>query len=114
VGPGTIEAIDWGVTLQVVEALPEALTDVGIRAHQVRITPSLNQELKNTFPCWVASTSETPHRMTVFLKLNTVPQHSQDYHVQAEMFKEKWELIKEYPFPWYVTLDPLRLILMTG
>ncbi|MEH1912151.1 MAG: hypothetical protein V7L05_30170 [Nostoc sp.] len=36
----------------------------------------------------------------------------QDYHLQAEVFKEKWATIKDEPFPWYVRLDPLRLILM--
>ncbi|MBD2058642.1 molybdate ABC transporter permease subunit [Oculatella sp. FACHB-28] len=112
VRPSAIEAIDWGVTLQVVEAIPQSLTDVGIRAHQISLVPSSAPGQNNTFPCWLASTSETPHRMTLFLKLNGEPQGSQDYHVQAEMFKEKWQVIKDYPFPWYVRLDPLRLILL--
>ncbi|VXD22915.1 Molybdate ABC transporter, inner membrane subunit [Planktothrix serta PCC 8927] len=112
IGENTLEARDWGVTLQVVEAIPDDLADVGIRAHQISIMPNPNPSLNNTFPCWLASTSETPHRMTVFLKLNAVCQNSQDYHVQAEIFKEKWEAIKNHPFPWYVRFDPLRLILM--
>ncbi|BAZ21282.1 molybdate ABC transporter inner membrane subunit [Kalymmatonema gypsitolerans NIES-4073] len=31
---------------------------------------------------------------------------------QAEVFKEKWATLKDQPMPWYVRLDPLRLILM--
>ncbi|HEY9623097.1 MAG TPA: molybdate ABC transporter permease subunit [Crinalium sp.] len=112
VGTNAIEAIDWGVTLQVVEVIPNQLTDVGIRAHQISIMPKPNVDLDNTFPCWLASTSETPHRMTLFLKLNAEPTGPQDYHVQAEVFKEKWQTLKDYPFPWYVRFDPLRLILM--
>ena len=27
----------------------------------------------NTFPCWVALSSETPHRVTLYLKLNRPP-----------------------------------------
>jgi molybdate transport system permease protein len=107
-----IAASDWGVTLQVVEAIPDDLADVGIRAHQLSIMPTPDGDLNNTFPCWLASTSETPHRMTLFLKLKAVPQDSHDYHVQAEMFKEKWQAIKNHPLPWYVRFDPLRLILM--
>ncbi|OCR02205.1 molybdenum ABC transporter permease subunit [Oscillatoriales cyanobacterium USR001] len=114
VNSNAIAAIDWGITLQVIEAIPEKLADVGIRAHQITIMPNPDTTLHNTFPCWLASTSETPHRMTLFLKLNTAPENLQDYHLQAEIFKEKWQTIKNYPFPWYVRLDPLRLILMVN
>jgi molybdate ABC transporter permease protein len=110
-GSHSVEAIDWGITLQVVEAIPHNLADIGIRAHQVSVIPS-DANQTNTYPCWLASTSETPHRMTLFFKFNASPQDSQDYHVQAEILKERWQVIKDDPFPWNVRLDPLRLILM--
>jgi ABC-type sulfate/molybdate transport systems ATPase subunit len=106
----SINAIDWGITLYVLEAIPEQLTDVGIRAHQINITTDPDGE--NTFACWLTATSETPHRMTLLLKFNAAPIDPQDYHVQAEIFKEKWHTIKDRPFPWYVQLNPARLILM--
>ncbi|MBF2051592.1 MAG: molybdate ABC transporter permease subunit [Elainella sp. C42_A2020_010] len=109
-GHNIIEAIDWGITLKVLEAIPTQLTDIGIRAHQIRI--GTDSAAINTFPCWLAATSETPHRMTLFLKFNAAPTHPQDYHVQAEIFKETWHTIKDQPFPWSVQLDPARLILM--
>ncbi|MEH2255940.1 molybdate ABC transporter permease subunit [Nostoc sp.] len=105
-----VEAIDWGCTLQVVEPVKSELSHVGIRAHQIIFTNDSSQE--NTFPCWLVGTSETPHRMTLFLKLHSAGKNSQDYHLQAEVFKEKWATMKDQPFPWYVRLDPLRLILM--
>jgi molybdate ABC transporter permease protein len=109
-----IEAIDWGIRLQIAEPIPRALAYVGIRAHQVIfIEPSASDRPDpNLFPCWLAKTSETPHRMTVFLKFNSAPTQIQDYHLQAEVFKETWLTLKDYPHPWYVKLDPLRLILM--
>ena len=106
----TVTATDWGITLQVLEAVPDRLTDIGIRAHQLSITNHPHGD--NTYPCWLATTSETPHRMTLFLKFNGVPADSHDYHVQAEVFKEPWQTIKDQPFPWYVRLDPARLMLM--
>ncbi|NJR64722.1 MAG: molybdate ABC transporter permease subunit [Leptolyngbyaceae cyanobacterium CRU_2_3] len=109
-GASLVEATDWGITLQVLEAIPDRLTDVGIRAHQVSITTHPDSD--NTYPCWLAATSETPHRMTLFLKFNGIPTDAQDYHVQAEVFQEKWHTIKDQPFPWSVRLDPARLILM--
>jgi molybdate transport system permease protein len=105
-----ILATDWGVRLRVIEPLPDRLAYVGIRAHQIQFVESL--EAENTFPCWLVSTSETPHRMTVFLKFSPNPEHPQDYHIQAEVFKEKWEVLKQKSSPWFVQLDALRLILL--
>ncbi|MBU7583779.1 MAG: molybdate ABC transporter permease subunit [Nostoc sp. TH1S01] len=109
-GTQTIQALDWGCHLEVVQAIPDELSHVGIRAHQLIFSHDGSQV--NTFPCWLARTSETPHRMTLFLKLHTAPNNPQDYHLQAEVFKEKWANIKDQPYPWYVRLDPIRLMLM--
>jgi molybdate transport system permease protein len=105
-----IEASDWGIKLRVIESVPDSLSYVGIRAHQIAFTTDSTEE--NTFPCWLTTTIETPHRMTLFLKLNSPPSNLQDYHLQAEVFKEKWQTLKERPVPWHVRLAPLRLILM--
>ncbi|MEG4306715.1 molybdate ABC transporter permease subunit [Microcoleus sp. D3_18a_C4] len=105
-----VEAIDWGCTLTVVEPIPNSLVSVGIRAHQLSFVSGCDRQ--NTFACWIASTVETPHRVTLYLKLHSPPHDSQDYHLQAEVFKEKWRAIKDNPFPWYVHIEPIRLILM--
>jgi len=108
--PQKIEAQDWGCTLQVVEPIPDSLTCVGIRAHH--FTFPQHPDGENTFPCWLVTTSETQHRTTLYIKLHQPPDHSQDYHLQVEVYKEKWANLKDRPFPWYVCLDALRLILM--
>ena len=106
-----VEAIDWGCSLQVIEPIPETLAYVGIRAHQLIFTKETNGE--NTFPCWLVNHSETQHRMTLYIKLNSPPESLQDYHLQAEVFKEKWANLKDRPFPWYVQLHSMRLFLMS-
>jgi molybdate ABC transporter permease protein len=106
----SVQAIDWGISLEVLEPIPDQVTDIGIRAHQIRISPDFSGE--NTFPCWLAAISETPHRMTLLLKFNAPSNDSHDYHVQAEIFKDKWAAVKDQPFPWYVQLAPDRLMLM--
>lgn len=105
-----IYAVDWDISLRVIEPLPDRFAYVGIRAHQIRFTDAPNRE--NTFCCWLVSTSETPHRMTVFLKFTNDATNPQDYHIQAEVFKEKWEILKHKPFPWFVQLEALRLIVL--
>lgn len=99
-------AINWGIALRVKEAVSEQIVYIGIRAHQIRFVERIAE---NTFPCWLASTSETPHRMTLFLKFTP---DSTTHHLQAEVFKEKWETLKQKPFPWLVQLDALRLMLL--
>lgn len=110
--PELIEAVDWGCRLRVIEPIPDELSSVGIRAHHITFKGDSSQE--NTFPCWLVRTVETPHRMTLFLKLHSSSTGNQDYHLQAEVFKEKWTTLKDQPFPWYVHLDSMRLILMSG
>ncbi len=112
IGSDCVKAIDWDVSLEVTEPMPDRLADIGIRAHQLSVMSEPDPNLNNTFPCWLASTSETPHRMTLFLKFNAEPTGLQDYHVQAEIFKQKWRMLKDQPFPWYVRFDPISLILM--
>jgi molybdate transport system permease protein len=105
-----IEAIDWGCTLTCEQVPSARLDQVGIRAYQLRFNEEVGGE--NVFPCWLAATSETPHRMTLYLKLNQPPEYDGDYHLQAEVFKERWSVLQAHPFPWQVQLEPRRLILM--
>jgi molybdate ABC transporter permease protein len=115
----SVEATDWGCTLQVSSAIPENFSQIGIRAHQIQFletVPEASEHIlqpANIFSCWLSATRETPHRMTLFLKLHSSATHSRDYHFQAEVFKEKWILLKDLPLPWPIYLDPAQLILMT-
>ncbi len=116
-GEQTITAIDWGCSLQTTDLISDAPFWVGIRAHQLKFelepTASLGTPPStNTFRCWLAATSETPHRITLYVKLHTPPHHAADYHLQAEVFKEKWLEIKDQPLPWQIHLDPLRLMIL--
>ena len=84
-----------------------------VQEKEVRcMTDNISTIVPNTFPCWLAMTAETPHRMTLYLKLKAPPAHSQDYDLQAEIFKEKWAVLKQMPFPWSIVLDPGRLMIL--
>ena len=105
-----IFALDWNCSLTCSSPIPENLVEVGVRAHQLIFTHNPHQP--NTFPCWLAKISETPHRVTLYLTLERPPNHPGDHHLQAEVFKEKWLSFKDDAFPWYVCLHPQRLILL--
>jgi molybdate transport system permease protein len=105
-----IEALDWNCTLQTTELVASSHRHVGIRAHHITFPEVPTQP--NTLSAWLAWTSETPYRMTVYLKLGEPPTHRDDYHLQAEVFKETWEPLKDRPMPWLINLAPSRLLLL--
>jgi molybdate transport system permease protein len=105
-----IFAIDWNCALKTQKPIPDNLKQIAIRAHHLMFTSNPDQE--NTFPCWLADTSETPHRMTLYLTLNRPPHHHRDYHLQAEIFKEKWTNLQAKHFPWYVCLEAEKILLL--
>ncbi|MGB3535883.1 MAG: molybdate ABC transporter permease subunit [Microcoleaceae cyanobacterium] len=109
-----IKAVEWDCILNTIEPIPHHLTQVGIRAHQITFLSanySINSD-HNIFPCWLAAMSETQHRVTLYIKLNSPPNSTSDYHLQAEVFKENWRMIKDDAFPWKVQLKPTQLILV--
>ena len=105
-----LKAIDWDVKLHTVPRIPDYLAYTGIRAHQIIFGRDLSNI--NTFPCWLANAIEGPDRVTLYLKLNQPSNHDRDFHVQAELYKDKWLEIKEQALPWTVTLSPQRLLLL--
>ncbi len=113
ISPTQIKAIDWNCTLEVIEPIPKSLAYVGIRAHQL-VFPNDNDEINqiNTFPCWLATISETQHRMTLYLKLNQSANNPEDYHLQAEVFKAQWQLLKDLPYPWKLKINVLQIMLL--
>jgi molybdate transport system permease protein len=105
-----LEAIDWDVKLYTIPGIPDYLAYTGIRAHQIIFGRDLGDI--NTFPCWLANAIEGPHRVTLYLKLNQPSNHDRDFHIQAELYKDKWLEIKEQALPWTVTLSSQRLLLL--
>ncbi|WOD40106.1 molybdate ABC transporter permease subunit [Nodosilinea sp. E11] len=120
----TIDVPAWGCTLEASGPIPQNLTHVGFRAHHIELVEGCDRP--NTFPAWVMAASETPHRITLFLRLQPPSSngdrnpHSsvnipcdQVYPLQAELFREKWQALEQNPMPWYVYLAPEKLLLLS-
>jgi len=105
-----IDALDWGCRLQISMPMTSEPGYVGCRAHHIKYP--LEAGKPNTFPSWLAMITETQHRVTLYLKLHSQPRTPQDYHLQAEVYREKWQMLQTRPFPWQVQLQPDRLITM--
>jgi molybdate transport system permease protein len=104
----TLEALDWDCSLSTAYPLPSSVAHVGLRAHHIEfVTPEGSGPAgENVFPCWPVRTSETPFRVTLFLRLHRAPAEGEEPHLQAEVLKEKWEHFRGHPLPWHVRLSP--------
>ncbi|HWF14096.1 MAG TPA: sulfate/molybdate ABC transporter ATP-binding protein [Candidatus Acidoferrales bacterium] len=113
---GCIEAMDWGCKLSVAQQFAKPPEHVAIRAHHIRVHPPeyfvAKNFRKNIFPCWLAAMTETPFRVTLDLRIGLAPANSNDFHVQAEVFKQEWESFRDLPQPWAMELAPDRLFLL--
>jgi len=104
-------AVDgWECELQTALPVPEGLTHLGMRSHQVRFGPEARGE--NVFPCWLVSSSEAPHEMTLYLRLHAPPQLGDKPHLQADVPKDLWRVLIAQPQPWSIQLAPERLLLL--
>ena len=108
IGDRTIKALDWHCILEI-DNLTHQLTHVGIHAHHLVLSTDL-VSAPNSFPCWLVRTSETPHFVTVYIKLNHPPDHDWDYDLQAEIFKERWLVLKQNSLNVY--FSPSQLFIM--
>jgi ABC-type sulfate/molybdate transport systems ATPase subunit len=113
---GCIEAMDWGCKLNVAQHFANPPEHVAIRAHHIRVHPPdyfvAKNFCKNIFPCWLAAMTETPFRVTLDLRIGLAPSNPNDFHVQAEVFKQEWESFRDLPQPWAMDLAADRLFLL--
>jgi molybdate transport system permease protein len=109
-----VEAVDWACRLRVAQTLSRGVAHVGIRAHHIDFAESSGggSTEGNVFPCWLVRSSETPFRITLYLRLHKPPDGSDHYDLQAEVFKEKWERFRNRSLPWHVKLSPDSLFIM--
>jgi molybdate ABC transporter permease protein len=111
-GNDCVEIDAWQCRLRTASEVPKALTHVGFRSHQMLFQKRAGTE--NTFRCWVMTTSEAPHEMTLYLRLHSKPSPGQAPHLQADVSKDVWRDLSTQPQPWHITLDPTRLLLLEG
>lgn len=108
VSENRLDALDWGLRLEVKERLTDRVKYVGIRAHYIR--QALPDDQTNIFDCWPDFISETPFRVTVYLSFGRHASRKEKNLLQWEVTKEKWAELKEQPLPWKVCLAPEKLL----
>lgn len=108
IGINIIEAIDWGCKITFNYEIDDSILAIGIRAHYLEINED-NEDI-NTFNCWIVFIGETLFRTKVYLKFSEPIGHEKDYHMQWDISKEEWELIKDKPLPLKIRINPEKVI----
>lgn len=113
VSENILEAIDWGCRLQVAGPLGKPPAHVGIRAHHIEFAdgPAADAS-ENVFPCRLVRSSETPFRITLYLRLLDAAGDEDSSLLQAEVLKRDWRKFRDRPFPWHVRLAQESLLLL--
>jgi molybdate transport system ATP-binding protein len=81
---------------------------IGIREHQLSFVD--DKTLTNTFPCRTTSVSESPHSVTLTLRLDGA-HNPPGGNLQAFLYKDAWEVLHKQPYPWLVRFEPAKLFL---
>jgi ABC-type sulfate/molybdate transport systems ATPase subunit len=104
-----VEASGWGCRLSVDDPCDEPAY-IGIRAHTLTLADENQQE--NVLSCWPIFTSETPHRVEVYLRTEKSAAENRNYDIQWELSKEDWSRLKTVPLPWKIYLNPDKIFCM--
>ena len=105
---GRVEALDWGVELEVGAPLPEHLSHVGIRAHFLR---PVDGPGPNRLPCTVERVVDEMFSTVVMM---TTPGGAQGFsRLRMELDKAVWAALGD-PKELWVELPRERLLLLSG
>lgn len=111
ISENSLDAIDWGCRLRLAGQLDKPPAQVGIRAHHIEFVEATRADAsENIFSCWLARSSETPFRITLYLSLSDTANAEDSSLLQAEVLKRDWEKFRGRPFPWHVRLAPEYLL----
>ena len=108
---GTVEALDWDCRVRVPAASGKTPKYIGIRAHHVDFLDSSGSWTQRKM-LFSAGSFELRKRRFASHYFSACAAEADTYHLQAEVYKEKWRRFRDLPFPWRVQLAPESLFLM--
>ena len=102
----------WNCELATSREVDATFTHMGYRSHQIRFVD--NETGENVFPCWLVSTSEAPHEMTLYLRLHAPAAPGESAQLQADVPKDLWRALSSRPQPWNIQFARERLLTLCG
>ncbi|KNZ43375.1 sulfate/molybdate ABC transporter ATP-binding protein [Acetobacterium bakii] len=95
---------DWGIQLKTTVEIEYEVGFVGVRANNIRIVESCTEE--NCFKVWLADENEAPFRTSLFLKIGSEPENSDDFQIQCIITRDQRVKITDTTKPFFIYINP--------
>lgn len=107
----TVKAVDWGIILHSSKSVPDKLTHVGMRAHNLKYAG--NNSLTNTMNCSVIEVIENPFSYIIMLKNTANTGDKALSKIRWEADKEAWNNICREKEPVRLVFDPEKILFLS-
>jgi ABC-type sulfate/molybdate transport systems, ATPase component len=104
------EVPEWGVRVAMEARIESESGFIGIRENNICLADE--SQMENCFPVWIADKTETPSRVTLYLKIGSAPQHSGDFHIQWEIGREERATAGSMEQPFRIYMNPRHIFFM--
>lgn len=104
----SLEALDWGIILELGRRIPETVTCVGFRAHE--FVPVWGDRKKNCIRTELADSAELPFEKNFYLK----PESGAGGEAICWFLqKDRWDILEEKGMPDFLQFPEEKLLLLT-
>ena len=121
--PTKLWALDWQMQITVEVAPGLEISQVGIRANHLKLSPApanSKQLGPNQWLCELQKFSEGPHRVSVYViagkqsenRVANLDRKQQPSPIQVEIRRDDWFELRQYPQPWLLSVPGERLMLL--
>ena len=104
-----LQALDWGIELEVAETIEEDVTKIGFRAHE--FVPIWGERKKNCIRVQVAGSAELPFEKNFYLTPEGEEKEGRE-DICWFLQRDRWERMKEKGMPDYLQFPQDHILLL--
>ena len=104
-----LQALDWGIELEVAETIEEDVTKIGFRAHE--FVPIWGERKKNCIRVQVAGSAELPFEKNFYLTPEGEEKEGRE-DICWFLQRDRWERMKEKGMPDYLQFPKDHILLL--
>ena len=104
----TLEALDWGIILELGRRIPKSVTCVGFRAHE--FVPVWGERQKNCIRAELSGSAELPFEKNFYLKPES---GACGETICWFLQKDRWDILEEKGMPDFLQFPEKQLLLLT-
>jgi|SRR5665648_29322 len=107
-----IKISDWHINVKTDSIIKSQTGFAAIKSNQIKL--ALNKQTENVFPAWITDQSELPFSTILYIRIGSSSAGPEDYHLEWEMTKEKYNKIKQKKMPINIFLPPEKILFISN